>query len=119
MSQVIDEITNWFEAQKGNTLTINKRELSIGLQQVMDNDELELNLDKIEINTNTQSKIDDYIGAQELALYGNGKLQSDQGITVLPDNVYTIPLTKNLTTRKVENGLQINTERAKYSFQLH
>lgn len=117
MSQVINEITNWFEAHKGNTLSIRKQELSIGLQQVTDQDELELKLDKIEINSNVQSEIDDYIAAQELALYGNGQLKSDHGITELPQNVYTIPLSQNISTRKVENGLQINTEKANYSIQ--
>lgn len=119
MSQVINEITNWFESQKGSTFTIQKQELSIGLHQVIDNDELEFKLDKIEINTNAQSELDHYIAAQEIALYGDGTLHSDQGAFELPQKVFMIPLSQNISIRKVENGLQINTEKANYSFQMH
>jgi hypothetical protein len=119
MSHVIKEITNWFEAQKGQILMIEKRELSIGLQQISDLDQLELSLDKIEINANEESQVDDYIAPQELSLYGHGTVVSDGREAKLPQNVFKIPLTHNITTRKVENGLQINTERAEYSFYPH
>lgn len=117
MSQLINEITKWFEAQKGSTLTIHKRELSIGLQQIIDKDEVELKLEKIEINNNPQSQVDHYIAAQELALHGHGKLHTDNGLAELPRNVYKIPLTKNMTIRNDKNGLQLNTEKAEYSFE--
>jgi hypothetical protein len=119
MIQNVNELTKWLETHKGNTLTIHKGELSIGKNEVMDMDRVDIRVDKVTVNTIEQTDPDGYLAKQEVILHGQGKIRSAYGEEELPQNVYEIPLYGKVSTYKVENGLTIETERAVYSIQTH
>lgn len=118
MVQPVYELTEWLEAQKGNTLMIHKGELSIGKQEIVDINKVELRLDKIVLKNIERSDPDNYLANQEVILHGQGTIRSDYGEVELPQNVYEIPIYGNVTTHKVEHGLKIETERAVYSIHI-
>ncbi|MCL7747261.1 hypothetical protein [Halalkalibacter alkaliphilus] len=113
MAQQLHELSEWFESHKGETLLIRKNELSTGLQQIFDIDQVTLQLDHISVVKN-DSNIDDYIPSQELVLHGEGSIKSAEGMKDLPQNAYEIPLFGRIVTTKEANGLKLETEKALY-----
>ncbi|WP_227934920.1 hypothetical protein [Alkalihalobacillus deserti] len=113
MAQDIEELSSWLESHKGETLTIHKGELSTGLQQIFDIDQVTLKLDHISLVSNEEN-IDDYIPQQELILHGQGNINSEEGKKDLPQDAYEIPLTGNVITSNEGNALKIETEKAVY-----
>jgi hypothetical protein len=115
MVQPIYELSEWLEAQKGRTLIIQKGELSIGKQDIIDVDQVQLHLDAISIRNIERHDPDDYLADQELILHGSGKIGSDQGEVDLPQNIYEIPIHGEITTTRENNGVKVKTERAIYT----
>jgi hypothetical protein len=113
MTQEIQELSNWLESHKGETLVIRKGELSTGLQQIFDIDQVTLELDHISLVSNNEN-VDDYIPEQELILHGEGNILSEEGTKELPQNAYEIPLFGHVTTSNEMNGLKVETEKAVY-----
>ncbi|KHF41899.1 hypothetical protein [Halalkalibacter okhensis] len=118
MTQHLDELSEWFESHKGETLLIRKNELSTGLQQIFDIDQVTLQLDRISV-VNNDSNIDDYIPSQELILHGEGNIKSAEGMKNLPQNAYEIPLFGRVVTSKENQGLKLETEKAIYEIYPH
>ncbi|MFC0473459.1 hypothetical protein ACFFHM_23855 [Halalkalibacter kiskunsagensis] len=118
MSQSINELSEWLESHKGETLLIKKGELATGLQQVFDIDEVTLQLEHITVVSNEKS-IDDYMPSQELVLHGNGSIQSPEGEKPLPQNAYEIPLYGEVNTTNEKDCLKVETEKAVYDIHLH
>lgn len=110
MTQSIEELSNWLESHQGETLIIRKGELSTGLQQIFD-------LDHISFVSNDRN-VDDYIPKNELILHGNGNIRSKEGMKVIPQNAYEIPLIGNIVTSNEEDGLKVETEKAVYKFMI-
>ncbi|MDT8862910.1 hypothetical protein N0O92_22305 [Alkalihalobacillus sp. MEB130] len=120
MTQDIHELSNWLESHKGERLLIRKNELSTGLQQIFDIDQVTLNLTHISVVEN-DSNIDDYIPSQELILHGEGSIKSAEGMKDLPQNAYEIPIYGKVVTTKDQNGngLKLETEKAIYEIFPH
>ncbi|GAE26963.1 hypothetical protein JCM9140_3073 [Halalkalibacter wakoensis JCM 9140] len=113
MTQPIHDLSQWLESQKGETILIRKNELSTGLQQTFDIDQVTLQLDHITVITNDQN-IDDYIPSKELVLHGEGHIKTAEGMKELPQNAYEIPLFGKIATTNGTNGLKVETEKATY-----
>jgi hypothetical protein len=118
MSVDIHELSEWLESHKGKTLLIKKGELSAGLQQVFDIDQVTLQLDHITVVSNEQN-VDDYIPNQELILHGNGSIQGPEGEKPLPQNAYEIPLYGKVHSMNEKDRLRVETEKAVYDINLH
>ncbi|MFC0558011.1 hypothetical protein [Halalkalibacter alkalisediminis] len=117
MAQDIEELSNWLESHKGNTLLIRKEELSTGLQQIFDIDQVTLALDHISLISN-ENNVDDYIPKQELILHGHGNIQSQNGMKDIPQEAYEIPLLGDIVTTNEKDGLKVETEKAVYKFMI-
>ncbi|GAE33362.1 hypothetical protein [Halalkalibacter akibai] len=61
MAQEIQDLSNWLESHKGETLVIQKGEVSTGLQQIFDTDQVTLELNHISIVSNNGSIDDIYL----------------------------------------------------------
>ncbi|MBU9711420.1 hypothetical protein [Evansella tamaricis] len=117
MIHPIFELTEWLEGKKGNTILINKGEFLTGMQEISDSDQIKLFLDNVTIKTIERHDQDDYLADQELILYGDGKIISDEGEFDLPQSVYEIPLMGNLKMEHEDNGVLVTTERATYTIR--
>lgn len=117
MTQEIEELSNWLESHKGEKLIIHKGELSTGLQQIFDIDQVTLALDHISLVSN-DNQVDDYIPPKELILHGQGNIRSVEGIEDLPQDAYEIPLFGSIITSIENDGLKIETEKAIYKLMI-
>ncbi|WP_100398752.1 hypothetical protein [Bacillus sp. FJAT-44742] len=114
MDQQIDQVSQWLESQKGNILFIKKEELETGKDEVMNTDNVRFTLDSVDVKNNKAS-IDDYIPSKEIILHGSGTVQTDEGPTDLPSDVYEIPLGGEIKTEKDNNGVKLETEDVIYT----
>ena len=118
MGHSILELTDWLQEKKGQTVFIIKEELATGSKRIMDMDELKLDLMGVSLKESMDNNVDDYVENQELILQGSGIITSDNGEAELPNNMYEIPLLGMVTTKKDENGMKLETEKAVYTFSV-
>lgn len=118
MDQEIDELSTWLESHTGETLLIEKGELSTGLMQLFDIDRVSFQLEHISIESN-EGRLDDYISSKELVLHGNGIIQTTETMQQqLPQNKYEIPLFGKVVTSSDSKALKVETENAVYDIRL-
>lgn len=114
MVNPVQELTEWLESQKTQTLLITKEELATGKNEVVDQDRVQLLLNKIDVRKINRHDEDGYLADDELILYGEGHIHSDKGEMELPQGVYEIPLYGEITAYSENNEMKVETEKANY-----
>lgn len=118
MGHSITELTDWLQEIKGKTVFIKKEELSTGLNEVMDTDEVKLSLEGVTLRESMDEHIDDYLENQELILQGTGSIKSDNGEAQIPNDMYEIPLAGPVSVTKEGESMKVETEKATYTFKV-
>ncbi len=118
MGHSITELTDWLQEIKGSTVFIKKEELSTGLNEVMDTDEVKLSLEGVTLRESMDEHIDDYLENQELILQGTGSIKSDNGEAQIPNDMYEIPLAGAVSVTKEGDSIKVETEKAAYTFKV-
>ncbi|WP_017727949.1 hypothetical protein [Halalkalibacterium ligniniphilum] len=114
MNDMIDELTEWFEAKKGQSLHIQKAEHSTGTDDVTDFDDVTISLEEVSLSQRSEEDPDGYVPNQELILMGNGHIQGEDRNMPLPQNRFEIPLYDNFQLSKDGEVVKIYTEKAVY-----
>ncbi|MBU9722925.1 MULTISPECIES: hypothetical protein [Bacillaceae] len=117
MAHSIFELTEWLESQKGKTLLINKGELLTGKNKIFDNDQIKLSLTDMSVKNIERHDEDGYLADQELILYGDGTIMSDEGEFDLPQSVYEIPLVGSVHMEQEKGAVKVETEKAVYTIK--
>ncbi len=114
----MEQVSEWLEQLKGQSLLIYKEEIATGKQEVMDIDQVSFKLDSVSFNRNRHANIDDYLAFKEIVLYGQGTIQTDQGESGLPERAYEIPLTGDFKTEKNADNMRVETDQAIYTISV-
>ncbi|RKL65687.1 hypothetical protein CR203_19620 [Salipaludibacillus neizhouensis] len=118
MDKHINELSTWLESHTGETVFIQKGELSTGLKELFDIDRVTFQLEHFSIESN-EDTFDDYISSKELVLHGNGIVQiTETEEKQLPQNIYEIPLNGKIVTSSNKKNLKVETENAVYDIQV-
>jgi hypothetical protein len=112
----ITELTGWLESNKGRNLIINKEEHNLGNHDL---DRIELVLDDVVMRHADRPDPDDFVAKHEVVLQGQGTIHTKEGQMELPQRMFEIPIEGKLATRKIDDGLIVETERALYAIHLH
>jgi hypothetical protein len=115
MSEQNEQVVEWLEELKGQTLFIQKDEFETGKNDVLATDKVRFQLDSVGFKNNRNASIDDYVANEEIVLYGSGTIETAQGETDLPENVYEIPLTGEVKANKQDPSIRLRTEDAMYT----
>ncbi|MDQ0339149.1 hypothetical protein J2S00_001935 [Caldalkalibacillus uzonensis] len=118
MNDNVQQLTEWFNANRGQQLLINKEELEVGTGQVSDHDQVRLWLEKVTLRQLEKEDAEHYLASQEVLLYGRGIVHSEAGEAPLPQQVYEIPLQGHINLSHQERNMRIQTERARYTIQV-
>lgn len=108
----VQELCNWFEDHKHKSILIEKQEQD-------DLDKVELEVQEVGLLDQAVTD-DDYIPSYAVVLRGMGTIQNRDGEMVrLPQDYYEIPLDGHYEGTVESGKLELQTERAHYSIQLH
>ncbi|PZE22120.1 hypothetical protein [Paenibacillus xerothermodurans] len=111
MNSELQQITQWLNGCKGQSLHIQKREAN-------DLDETHIQLEQVTVANDYPDRRDDYVSRHELILHGRGYIvNSNPALNVsppLPRDRYEIPLLGNWRGQVHNEMVQLMTDRASY-----
>lgn len=84
--------------------------MQIGSDKIADDDYVEMCLEDVSVRSPGYTDSDSYVARQELVLHGHGRI----GDSSIPQDAYEIPIVGRFSARPLENGVDIETERALY-----
>lgn len=110
MEQQTQQVLEWLKGQEGQTLVIEKNELD-------DRDVVYFELNGVDVREEGGS-IDDYL-EPALILQGYGSTENADGDLVqLPGETYEIVTAGLSVSRSQDSGVELQTDRARYSLSL-
>lgn len=107
MNRETEQITDWLQGCKGETILIEKRETG-------DQDLTRMELKEIKFMDHFPNQTDEYIAKSKVILFGEGTILNNPEQPRLPDHAYEIPLLGDWQGGVQGEALQITTERATY-----
>ncbi|WP_280770293.1 hypothetical protein [Salipaludibacillus daqingensis] len=115
MNESVQAVSEWLELQKEKTLLITKKELAVEKNESFDEDQVQIQLNRVDVRKIERHDEDGYLSDDEVILHGEGHIHSDKGEVELPQNVFEIPLYGEIITHKENSRMKIETERANYT----